>query len=236
MTAETLPQNESRAGSPGLSRFIPSGNDLVPTSPRLLELNSVKLPSSDGDKQNRSRHLPPLQCLFYTVPCHGSPHPGYITKARLSNSCCRTGKEQPAISTRLAASRARWGDTPKPRPVRKTCISSAASRESTKPPCRRSFRKAVNSVAENVSLMYMAVITSDFDLELLSIRLISTCGRCMQFCCRAPSPCFLYVRESHLVLSTPSESRSCPKVGGFREPSGWHEGGVRRLTLRVVVG
>jgi hypothetical protein len=35
----------------------------------------VKLPSSDGDKQNRSRHLPPLQCLFYTAPRHGFTKP-----------------------------------------------------------------------------------------------------------------------------------------------------------------
>jgi hypothetical protein len=36
----------------------------------------------------------------------------YITIARFSSSCCRTGKAQPAISTRPAASRAALGETP----------------------------------------------------------------------------------------------------------------------------
>src|SRR6185312_14129686 len=46
--------------------------------------------------------------------------------------------------------------------MRKTCKSSAASRESIRPPCNRSFRRAVNSVLENRS--FMVVITSDLDL------------------------------------------------------------------------
>ena len=37
---------------------------------------------------------------------------GYITIARFSSSCCSTGKAQPAISTRPAASRAALGETP----------------------------------------------------------------------------------------------------------------------------
>jgi len=36
----------------------------------------------------------------------------YITSARFSSSCCRTGMEQPDISTRPAASIAAWGETP----------------------------------------------------------------------------------------------------------------------------
>jgi len=38
--------------------------------------------------------------------------PNYITSARFSSSFCRTGRAQPAISTRLTASLAACGDTP----------------------------------------------------------------------------------------------------------------------------
>ena len=51
----------------------------------------------------------------------------YITIARFSNSCWRTGIAQPAISTRPAASRAAVGETPYPRPIRNTRSNSAAS-------------------------------------------------------------------------------------------------------------
>ena len=44
----------------------------------------------------------------------------YITIARFSSSCCRTGRAHPAISTRPAASSAAFGETPYPRPIRKT--------------------------------------------------------------------------------------------------------------------
>src|SRR6185437_2638688 len=85
----------------------------------------------------------------------------YMTSARFSSSCCSTGIEQPAISTRPAASNAACGETPYPRPIRNTCSSSAASRESASPPCNRSFRRAASSVVENLSLSLMVVITSD---------------------------------------------------------------------------
>jgi hypothetical protein len=41
-----------------------------------------------------------------------APHNFYITRARFSNSYCRTGRAHPAISTRPAASRAALGETP----------------------------------------------------------------------------------------------------------------------------
>ncbi len=88
----------------------------------------------------------------------------YITSARLSSSRSSTGREQPAISTRPAASIAACGETPYPRPIRKTCKTSAASLESTMPPCSKSFRKADNSVTENFSLM--AVLTFGCSVSL----------------------------------------------------------------------
>jgi hypothetical protein len=39
-------------------------------------------------------------------------HKPHITNARFSNSFCKTGSAQPAISTRVIASLAAWGDTP----------------------------------------------------------------------------------------------------------------------------
>ena len=47
--------------------------------------------------------------ILVTAYCVRKPH---ITRARFSNSFCRTGNAQPAISTRLTASRAASGETP----------------------------------------------------------------------------------------------------------------------------
>src|ERR1700722_16184213 len=55
--------------------------------------------------------------------------------------------------------------------MRNTCKSSAASRESTNPPCSRSFRKAVNSVTENLSFMAVSPPTSTTLTVLDSVRL-----------------------------------------------------------------
>src|SRR5262249_42863135 len=99
----------------------------------------------------------PQICLVYqknTVgQCPTTQEYLYITSARFSSSRSRTGSEQPDISTRPTASSAACGETPYPRPIRNTCSSSAASRESTRPPWSRSFRNAVSSVLENLSFM-----------------------------------------------------------------------------------
>ena len=72
---------------------------LIPSSP----LGSR--PGSDGLPKIASHGLPQG-----TSP--GALEGSYITKARLSSSVCRTGREHPAISTRLAASSAASGETP----------------------------------------------------------------------------------------------------------------------------
>src|SRR5207237_1505333 len=58
--------------------------------------------------------------------------------------------EQPEPSTRLAACSAASGETPYPRPLRKTCSHSAACQESS-PPSRSSFRRADISAVLNCS-------------------------------------------------------------------------------------
>lgn len=53
--------------------------------------------------------------FVYPLPDRVSPQDriaNYITSAKLSNSRSRTGRAQPAISTRPAASMAAWGETP----------------------------------------------------------------------------------------------------------------------------
>src|ERR1043166_9673433 len=99
----------------------------------------------------------PQICSVYLIQdltreCHR-----YMTSARFSSSFSKTGKEQPDISTRPTASIAACGETPYPRPIRNTCSNSAAPRESTRPPCSKSFRNAVNSVLENRSFMAVSL-------------------------------------------------------------------------------
>src|SRR5205085_10372321 len=61
------------------------------------------------------RHCPRGSCktLRFTASPKKIPlSSNYITSARFSSSFCRTGRAQPAISTRLTASLAACGDTP----------------------------------------------------------------------------------------------------------------------------
>lgn len=164
-------------------------------------------PRLRGSQPNRLRSFtqPVSLELFLFARNHRSPIP-YITIARFSNSCWRTGRAQPAISTRPAASSAAFGETPYPRPIRNTWSNSAASYESIMPPWSKSFRRAASSVIVNLSLSFialsiMAVITSDSDLvPLYRIRLIGSCVSCMQFGCRiclsslvrSPIPVWMY--------------------------------------------
>jgi hypothetical protein len=97
-----LGRPQSRAGSPGL-------------------LSWNRLRESRFDTQNQNVLRSPADS---SSPSQART---YITIARFSSSCCRTGNAQPAISTRLAASSAALGETPYPRPIRNTCNNSAAS-------------------------------------------------------------------------------------------------------------
>src|ERR1051326_6534005 len=93
-----------------------------------LVLAAYDPPGWDSSQPSHSNQL--------TDRAAGSPSrsPDYITIARFSSSCCRTGNAHPAISTRPAASIAAFLETPYPRPIRNTCSSSAASWESIIPP------------------------------------------------------------------------------------------------------
>ena len=64
---------------------------------------SVNLGSTDRPRMSRS---------FCLARCELGKVSAYITSARFSSSCCRTGMAHPAISTRPAASSAALGETP----------------------------------------------------------------------------------------------------------------------------
>src|SRR6266567_814122 len=93
------------------------------------------------------------------------------------------------------------------------------------PPCSRSFLRAASSVMVNLSLSFinlssvMAVITSDSDLlRLCRIRLIGSCGSCMQFGCRIYPTSPVTIPEPLQFHLTPVNVESC---GGLPE---WYGG------------
>src|SRR5271157_1270497 len=78
------------------------------------------------------------------------------------------------------------------------------------PPWSRSLLSAASSVIVNLSLSFMAVITSDSDrFCLCRIRLIGSYSSCMQFGCRKAS-LFFYTNPKHLWFHvTPVNIKSC---------------------------
>jgi hypothetical protein len=92
MSTQSISQTpQSRAGLPG---FL------------YVELNrSILVRLADSECQIGFSQREITHPYFFMPPL-------YITSARFSSSCCRTGRAHPAISTRPAASSAALGDTP----------------------------------------------------------------------------------------------------------------------------
>ena len=107
-------------------------NDQISRERTTASYNSEDCGNFHIQKANGSRVSslrPQVRSLFLETlkPVKFQKSDVYITIARFSNSCWRTGNAHPAISTRPAASRAAVGETPYPRPIRNTLSNSAAS-------------------------------------------------------------------------------------------------------------
>jgi uncharacterized repeat protein (TIGR03803 family) len=113
----------SRRSASTMQKFCPKNHKAGLVGPAVLSWNWFDRSCFDR-RPRMSKSLKPTAAVFLRQPENSSLNlrrgvtgprcvrNSYITIARFSNSCCRTGRAHPAISTRPAASSAALGETP----------------------------------------------------------------------------------------------------------------------------